>query len=91
MTLMILLLVGVVAGWAIGLVLRRVGAISRLFDMILGTVGAFVAGAMATSALLAGLTPLDIGVAAAGAATLVCLAHVVSAVVRPVHAKYYRR
>lgn len=91
MTLLILLLVGVVAGGATGLVLRRVGMISRLLDLALGLCGGFVAGAMGTSALLTGLTALDAGVAGAGGAALVVLAHGVSALVRPVHAKYYRR
>jgi len=91
MTLFVILLIGGLVGLLTGALLRRVGAITRILDTGLGLFGAFVAGAMGSSALLEGLTQVDMAIAAFGAAALVLLAHITSAVIRPVHAKYYRR
>jgi len=91
MTLFVILLIGALVGLLTGALLRRVGAITRILDMGLGLFGAFVAGAMGSYALLEGLTQVDMVIAAVGAAALVLLAHITSAVIRPVHAKYYRR
>jgi len=91
MTLLIILLIGAFSGLLAGIVLRRVGIVRRLTDVVLGIAGAFVAGAMGSGALLEGLTRIDLALAAGGAVVLVTAAHVVSALVRPVHAKYYRR
>ncbi|MBB3957034.1 MULTISPECIES: hypothetical protein [Novosphingobium] len=91
MTLLALLLIGAVVGLLTGALLRRVGLITRLADMGFGLIGAFVVGAMGSGALLQGLDPTYAAFAAAGAAGLVVLIHVASALLRPVHAKYYKR
>lgn len=91
MTLLALLLIGALVGLLTGAVLRRVGIISRLADMGFGLVGAFVVGAMGSGALIQGLDRHYAAFAAAGAAGLVLLVHVASALLRPVHAKYYKR
>lgn len=91
MTLLALLLIGAVVGLVTGALLRRVGLITRLADMGFGLIGAFVVGAMGSGALLQGLDPTYAAFAAAGAAGLVVLIHVASALLRPVHAKYYKR
>jgi uncharacterized membrane protein YeaQ/YmgE (transglycosylase-associated protein family) len=91
MSLLIILIIGALAGLLSGALLRRVGAITRLFDAGLGVAGAFVAVAMGTQALIEGLTQVDGLVAALAAAGLVLAAHVSSALIRPVHAKYFQR
>jgi len=89
MTLVVILLIGAFVGLLTGALLRRVGAITRLLDLALGLVGAFVAGALGSSALLTGLTREDLVISAIAPCALVLLAHIGSAVIRPVHAKYY--
>jgi uncharacterized membrane protein YeaQ/YmgE (transglycosylase-associated protein family) len=91
MILSVILMLGAVVGLLVGALLRRVGAVRLWLDLVFGLCGAFVAGAMGTSALLTGLTRVDLMMAAGGAGALVVLAHIASAVLRPVHAKYYRR
>jgi len=91
MTLLFILLIGALSGLFTGAILRRVGIIRRLTDVLLGILGAFVVGAMGSGALLEGLTLIEIGLATGGAVALVAAAHLVSAFIRPVHAKYYRR
>jgi len=89
MSLLIILIIGGLAGLLAGALLRRVGTFTRLFDAGLGVAGAFVAVAMGTQALI--LTQVDGLVAALAAAGLVLAAHVSSALIRPVHAKYFQR
>lgn len=91
MTLLALLLIGAFVGLLTGALLRRVGLITRLADMGFGLIGAFVVGAMGSGALLQGLDGAYAAFAAVGAAGLVLLIHVASALLRPVHAKYYKR
>lgn len=91
MTLLALLLIGAFVGLLTGALLRRVGLITRLADMGFGLIGAFVVGAMGSGALLQGLDREGAAFAAAGGAGLVVLIHVASALLRPVHAKYYKR
>jgi uncharacterized membrane protein YeaQ/YmgE (transglycosylase-associated protein family) len=91
MTLLALLLIGALVGLITGALLRRVGLITRLADTGFGLIGAFVVGAMGSGALLQGLDGAGAAFAAAGAAGLVLLIHIASALLRPVHAKYYKR
>ena len=91
MTLLALLLIGALVGLITGALLRRVGLITRLADMGFGLIGAFLVGAMGSGALLQGLDGAGAAFAAAGGAGLVLLIHIASALLRPVHAKYYKR
>lgn len=88
MTLAIILGIGLVAGLLAGLLLRQLGALPLWFDAALGLAGGFVAGALGSSALIAGLTYEDSAISAIAAAALVVVAHIGSAVIRPVHPKY---
>ncbi len=90
-TLFVIFIIGGVLGLLTGAVLRRVGLVARLTDVGFGMVGAFVAGAMASGALVEGLSRVALVAAAVAAVVLVACAHVASALLRPVHAKYRGR
>lgn len=91
MTLFLILMIGGAVGLLMGALLRRLGMVRRLLDVALGVGGAFVAGAMGSSALLEGLTATAAIASALAAGALVAAAHLASAMLRPVHAKYFGR
>lgn len=87
MTLFVILIFGGVLGLLTGAVLRRFGFAARATDLGFGMLGAFVAGAMGSGALVEGLSPAAMVCTGVAAVSLVACAHIASAVMRPVQVK----
>ena len=76
MNLLVLILLGAGVGWLAGVAnpWRRVRLGTHVW---LGVAGSFVAGVAGKGAIIAGLTPLSLGVSAGGALVLVLVANLV--------------
>jgi len=76
MSLLIILLIGANIGWLASIVMLTDRPREVLLNVVLGVLGAFFCGVMASSvSLLEGITPVTLVAAAVGAAALLTIAH----------------